>query len=106
MVMSFGNYNEWCKKQKCLYCNLPVEIQRNPFNRDYSAKWPLYALIGVPNMMSDLINGELPNMRLIHGIKQKTEIQLNLYGTYCIQQKNENFISLCVVILININTVF
>lgn len=41
------------KKQKCLYCNLPVEIQRNPFNRDYSAKWPLYALIGVPNMMSD-----------------------------------------------------
>ncbi|WP_072542382.1 glycosyltransferase family 2 protein [Bacteroides mediterraneensis] len=40
-------------KTSCLYINLPMEIQRNPLNRDFSAKWPLYMFVGVPNMMSD-----------------------------------------------------
>lgn len=41
------------KDEKCIYANFPFEIQRNPFNRDFSTKWPLYHFIGVPNMMSD-----------------------------------------------------
>ena len=41
------------KGQKCIYTNFPFEIQRNPYNRDFSTKWPLYHFLGVPNMMSD-----------------------------------------------------
>jgi hypothetical protein len=41
------------KETVCLYCNFPFEIQRNPYNRDFSKKWPLYHFIGVPKMMQD-----------------------------------------------------
>lgn len=30
-----------------------MEIQRNPLERDFTVKWPLYHFIGVPNMMKD-----------------------------------------------------
>lgn len=39
------------RKGTAVYCNLPMLIQRNPMNRDFSTKWPLYHFIGVPNMM-------------------------------------------------------
>jgi len=39
--------------RKCYYYSLPVEIQRNPLDRDFTVKWPLYHFIGVPNMMKD-----------------------------------------------------
>lgn len=39
--------------RKCYYCSLPIEIQRNPLERDYTIKWPLYHFIGVPNMFKD-----------------------------------------------------
>ncbi len=39
--------------RKCYYYSLPIEIQRNPLERDFTIKWPLYHFIGVPNMMKD-----------------------------------------------------
>ena len=39
--------------RKCYYYSLPAEIQRNPLERDFTVKWPLYHFIGVPNMMKD-----------------------------------------------------
>lgn len=39
--------------RKCYYYSLPIEIQRNPLERDFTVKWPLYHFIGVPNMMKD-----------------------------------------------------
>lgn len=41
------------KGRKCCYYSLPIEIQRNPLERDFTIKWPLYHFIGVPNMMKD-----------------------------------------------------
>ena len=41
------------KGRKCYYYCLPIEIQRNPLERDFTVKWPLYHFIGVPNMMKD-----------------------------------------------------
>lgn len=41
------------KGRKCYYYSLPIEIQRNPLERDFTVKWPLYHFIGVPNMMKD-----------------------------------------------------
>ncbi|MDO5526720.1 MAG: glycosyltransferase family A protein [Prevotella sp.] len=41
------------KGLKCSYYSLPIEIQRNPLERDFTVKWPLYRFIGVPNMMKD-----------------------------------------------------
>lgn len=41
------------KGRKCCYYSLPIEIQRNPLERDFTVKWPLYHFIGVPNMMRD-----------------------------------------------------
>lgn len=39
--------------RKCYYYSLPVEIQRNPLDRDFTVKWPLYHFIGIPNMLKD-----------------------------------------------------
>lgn len=39
--------------RKCYYCSFPLEIQRHSLERDFTAKWPLYHFIGVPNMMKD-----------------------------------------------------
>lgn len=41
------------KGRMCYYYCLPIEIQRNPLERDFTVKWPLYHFIGVPNMMKD-----------------------------------------------------
>lgn len=41
------------KNRMCYYFPYPLEIQRLPFKRDFSVKWPLYRFVGVPNMMSD-----------------------------------------------------
>ena len=37
----------------CYYYPYPLEMQRLPYSRDFSVKWPLYRFVGVPNMMSD-----------------------------------------------------
>lgn len=42
------------KDRQCYYYSLPIEIQRNPQERDFTVKWPLYRFIGAPNIMSDL----------------------------------------------------
>lgn len=41
------------KGKECYYYSFPLEIQRVPFNRDFSEKWPLYCFAGTPNMMRD-----------------------------------------------------
>lgn len=41
------------KGRQCYYCSFPLEIQRNPLERDFTIKWPLYHFVGVPNMMKD-----------------------------------------------------
>lgn len=41
------------KESKCFYYPYPLEIQRLPYKRDFSEKWPLYRFVGVPNMLSD-----------------------------------------------------
>lgn len=45
--------------RKCCYYSLPMEIQRNPLERDFTVKWPLYNFIGVPNMMKDFDRWEV-----------------------------------------------
>lgn len=42
------------KNRKCYYYSLPIEIQRNPQERDFTKKWPLYRFVGAPNIMRDL----------------------------------------------------
>lgn len=44
------------KGKSCYYYPYPLEIQRVPYNRDFSDKWPLYRFVGIPNMMSDFDN--------------------------------------------------
>lgn len=41
------------KNRDCAYCAFPIELQRNPQNRDFSTKWPLYQFVGIPNMLTD-----------------------------------------------------
>lgn len=38
----------------CLYCSYPLAIQRMPLKRAWLSKWPLYAEIGMPNLIRDL----------------------------------------------------
>ena len=38
----------------CLYLNYPMCIQRKPFSRIWMNQWPLYSLIGTPNLMRDI----------------------------------------------------
>ena len=40
-------------KKMCLYINYPLCIQRKPITRTWSSDWPLYGLIGIPNMVKD-----------------------------------------------------
>jgi len=42
------------RKHDCLYLNYPMCIQRKPFSRIWMDQWPLYSLIGTPNLMRDL----------------------------------------------------
>lgn len=42
------------KGRQCYYYSFPIEIQRNPQERDFTVKWPLYRFIGAPNIMKDL----------------------------------------------------
>ena len=44
------------KGKGCYYYPYPIEIQRVPYQRDFSDKWPLYRFVGIPNMMSDFDN--------------------------------------------------
>lgn len=41
------------KGKKCYYHAFPIEIQRVPYNRDFSNRWALYHFVGIPNMMKD-----------------------------------------------------
>jgi hypothetical protein len=45
-------YAGMCNKM-CIYINYPLCIQRKPFTRTWSSDWPLYGLIGIPNMVKD-----------------------------------------------------
>lgn len=38
----------------CIYINYPLCIQRKPICRTWMENWPLYGLIGIPNMVMDL----------------------------------------------------
>jgi len=37
----------------CIYINFPLCIQRKPICRTWMKDWPLYGLIGIPNMVKD-----------------------------------------------------
>lgn len=39
--------------KKCIYINYPLCIQRKPITRTWSSDWPLYGLLGIPNMIID-----------------------------------------------------
>ena len=47
-IIVYGN-----KDRNCYYYPYPLEYQRLPYDRDFSARWPLYHFVGVPNMMLD-----------------------------------------------------
>lgn len=50
----------------CFYYNLPLEIQRQPYSRDFDSKWALYYLVGIPNMMADFDKNGLSEGALEH----------------------------------------
>lgn len=39
--------------KKSIYINYPLCIQRKPITRTWSSDWPLYGLLGIPNMIID-----------------------------------------------------
>lgn len=39
--------------KSCLYINYPLCIQRKPISRTWMGNWPLYGLLGIPNMVRD-----------------------------------------------------
>jgi len=39
--------------KKCIYLHYPLCIQRKPLSRTWSSDWPLYGLLGIPNMIID-----------------------------------------------------
>ena len=42
------------EKSECIYIDFPCVVQRQPFERDWLKNFPLFRLIGIPNLMKDL----------------------------------------------------
>lgn len=52
------------KGLNCIYSDYPMVIQRNPYSRDWIHDFPLFNLIGIPNLMSDLDKWQLSDCAL------------------------------------------
>ena len=64
------------KGRKCYYYSLPIEIQRNPLERDFTVKWPLYHFIG------EILTGLVSLHQLSKtGKKHGMALLFILYGT-------------------------
>lgn len=63
----------------CLYLNYPLCIQRKPLTRIWMNAWPLYSLIGTPNMMKDFEKEEI----LTNGLKYWEDTINNNFINYC-----------------------
>ena len=65
------------KDKLCIYCNYPMAIQRMPFHREWTSSWPLYGLIGMPNLLQDLEKDGLTS-----GALQYWERKYNSFNAY------------------------
>lgn len=49
-----GIFYNGIRGMNCIHFDYPMLIQRQPYSRDWMNSFPLYRLIGVPNLMKDL----------------------------------------------------
>lgn len=81
--------------KKCIYLNFPLCIQRKPVTRTWGSDWPLYGLIGIPNMVKDLENdGLFENGYEIWYSEYNTLISF-IYTLICAAAHKEKYKSIC-----------
>jgi glycosyltransferase involved in cell wall biosynthesis len=67
------------KNMSCLYLNYPLCIQRKPLTRIWMNSWPLYCLIGTPNMLKDFEKEGILN----NGLQYWQDSINNSFLNYC-----------------------
>lgn len=66
-----------------MYEEFPLCIQRKVAKRAWGKDWPIYALLGLPNMSKDLEKKVYLMMDYMYGMKNITSLYFLLYPNEC-----------------------
>ena len=86
----FGLANE-----KCIYINYPLCIQRKPVTRTWGSDWPLYGLVGIPNMVKDFEKKEIYDNGYEIWYREYNTLISYLYTLICAAAHKDKYKSLC-----------
>lgn len=81
--------------QKCVYLNYPLCIQRKPVTRTWGSDWPLYGLIGIPNMVIDFESKGIYENGYDIWYREYNTLTSYLYTLICAAAHKKKYKSLC-----------